>query len=54
MAEQQFRKHVIPILSEGQSVDIEMIRLPSTSPAMASLSFDKKLAAWLKAIRGRV
>ena len=52
MAEQQFRKHVIPILSQDHSFNIEMIRLPSTSPAMASLSFDKKLAAWSKAIRG--
>ena len=50
MAEQQFRKHVMPILSQNQSVDIDMIRLPSTSPAMASLNFDKKLAAWSKAI----
>jgi double-stranded uracil-DNA glycosylase len=52
MAEQQFRKHVIPILSEEHSADIVMIRLPSTSPAMATLSFDKKLAAWSKTIRG--
>jgi hypoxanthine-DNA glycosylase len=52
MAEQQFRKHVIPILSDDHFADIVMARLPSTSPAMASLSFDKKLAAWSKVIRG--
>ena len=50
MAEQQFRRHVIPMLPEDHFADIDMIRLPSTSPAMASLSFDKKLAAWSNAI----
>jgi len=52
MAEQQFRKHVIPVLPEDRLVDMIMTRLPSTSPAMASLGFEQKLAAWTKAIRG--
>jgi hypoxanthine-DNA glycosylase len=40
-AESSFRKHVRDV---GQG--LVMTRLPSTSPAHASLSFDKKLEAW--------
>ncbi len=40
-AESSFRKHARDV---GQG--LVMTRLPSTSPAHASLSFDKKLEAW--------
>lgn len=40
-AESSFRKHVRDV---GQG--LVMTRLPSTSPAHASLSFEEKLAAW--------
>lgn len=40
-AESSFRKHV-----RGVGQGLVMTRLPSTSPAHASLSFDKKLEAW--------
>lgn len=40
-AESSFRKHVRDV---GQG--LVMTRLPSTSPAHASLSFDQKLEAW--------
>lgn len=43
-AEKYFRKLALPKLPEG--VDIELQRLPSTSPANAGMSFDRKLAAW--------
>lgn len=42
-AEQAFRRHVLPGLPAGSPV---MHRLPSTSPAHASLSYADKLAAW--------
>ena len=44
-AEQLFRRHVRPILP-SEVLQIEMIRLPSTSPANASWSFSRKLEAW--------
>ncbi len=40
-AEASFRKHVKSLPQR-----LVMTRLPSTSPAHASLSFDQKLAAW--------
>ena len=43
-AEQTFRRYVCPLLSDD--TNLELIRLPSTSPAHASLSFDDKLALW--------
>ena len=42
-AEQLFRKLVVP---EYRGVLPELVSLPSTSPAYASLSFDKKLEIW--------
>ena len=42
-SEQVFRRHVLPTLSAPLP---EVARLPSTSPAHASLSFTDKLAAW--------
>lgn len=43
MAEKCFRIHVQPVL---ESRPLHCQRLPSTSPAHASLSYDKKLKAW--------
>ncbi|GAC1372818.1 MAG: DNA-deoxyinosine glycosylase [Aquirhabdus sp.] len=42
-AENYFSKHIMPSLAENQ---LHFARLPSTSPAHASLSFEKKLEAW--------
>lgn len=39
-----FRKHVFPGLSDSSRLTFHC--LPSTSPANASISFEKKLAAW--------
>ncbi|HEY3327883.1 MAG TPA: DNA-deoxyinosine glycosylase [Novimethylophilus sp.] len=47
-AEQAFRRYALPGLSLG-SVNlqgVELARLPSTSPANAAITADKKLAAW--------
>jgi hypoxanthine-DNA glycosylase len=44
-AEQEYRKHVLPTLDEKFST-IKYTRLPSTSPAMASLSREQKLQQW--------
>ncbi len=46
-AEMEFRKRVaLPDVYRRTGREIEMIRLPSTSPAMASLTLEKKRAAW--------
>jgi len=42
-AEQLFNKLVVP---EYQGILPELVSLPSTSPAYAALSFDKKLKVW--------
>ena len=42
-AEQEFLKRVLPELSIGS---MSLVRLPSTSPAMASMSYVKKREAW--------
>ncbi|MDD5300640.1 MAG: DNA-deoxyinosine glycosylase [Gallionella sp.] len=42
-AEECYRKHVPPIAGIER---IEYLRLPSTSPANASVSFERKLEAW--------
>lgn len=44
-AESQYLKNVLPRLSGGEK-SIVYSRLPSTSPAMAQLSFDEKLLEW--------
>jgi hypoxanthine-DNA glycosylase len=44
-AEQEYRKHVLPTLDKKFST-IRYTRLPSTSPAMASLSREQKLQQW--------
>ena len=45
MAEQSYRRYVLPELPEPFK-GIECTRLPSTSPANASYSFDRKLTHW--------
>jgi hypoxanthine-DNA glycosylase len=45
-AEAAFRRHVLPALPALQGRSLMMMRLPSTSPANASFSFERKLAAW--------
>jgi TDG/mug DNA glycosylase family protein len=42
-AEACFTRHVLPEIDCGST---NYLRLPSTSPAYASLSFEQKLAAW--------
>lgn len=49
-AETEYLKRVLPKLSD-QDKDIELIRLPSTSPAMASMSFEEKVMLWSRAIK---
>lgn len=49
-AEQEYRKHVLPGLPDAAR-GIVYTRLPSTSPAMAQLSFAQKLAVWSEALR---
>ena len=44
-AQQEHRKHVLPNLDK-RLPDIEYHRLPSTSPAMASLTREQKLEQW--------
>ncbi|MBN1626736.1 MAG: DNA-deoxyinosine glycosylase [Deltaproteobacteria bacterium] len=46
-AEKEYRKRVSPWLT-GINYEIRYYRLPSTSPAMNLLSFDKKMMQWLK------
>jgi TDG/mug DNA glycosylase family protein len=47
-AEQSFRKHVMPTL---KSATLQYQRLPSTSPANAGVSNQRKLLAWQSVIR---
>lgn len=49
MAETVFKRHVVSSFDSVQA-SLPMCRLPSTSPANASWSFERKLAAW-RAIR---
>jgi len=44
-AEQMYRRHVLPEIGEA-SRSLYSARLPSTSPAHASVSFAQKLDAW--------
>ena len=46
-AEACFTRHVLP---EIEKRAIRYVRLPSTSPAHASMSFEQKLEAWRKAL----
>lgn len=49
IAEKIFKKRVLPSLG---NYSIKYIRLPSTSPAHASMSFENKVMAWRAAIQG--
>jgi double-stranded uracil-DNA glycosylase len=44
-AQQEYNRHILPTLDAKYS-SIEYERLPSTSPAMASLSREQKLQQW--------
>jgi hypoxanthine-DNA glycosylase len=44
-AQQEYNRHIVPTLDAKYS-SIEYKRLPSTSPAMASLSREQKLQQW--------
>jgi TDG/mug DNA glycosylase family protein len=44
-AEQEFRKRVLPATA-GLIASKQLLRLPSTSPAMASMTYAKKLESW--------
>jgi TDG/mug DNA glycosylase family protein len=46
-AQRYYNGHVLPALEQS---GVTYIRLPSTSPAHAALSFQRKLAAWLGVI----
>lgn len=47
MAEQCFRKHVQPLLEAlPRNKPLHFLRLPSTSPAYASMRYEQKLKAW--------
>lgn len=43
MAEQCFHRHVKPMFNNHP---LQYLRLPSTSPANASMSYEQKLSAW--------
>lgn len=47
IAEKIFKKRVLPLL---ENFSVKYIRLPSTSPAHASMSFENKVMAWRAAI----
>lgn len=49
LAEQSFERHVLPDLPP-RFARIERVRLPSTSPAHAAMSFERKRAAWAGAL----
>ncbi len=49
-AEQAFLRHYHEAIDEGFLKHHRLIALPSTSPAYAAMSFDRKLLQWQKAI----
>ncbi len=49
-AEKEYLKRVLPKVT-GPARNLKLARLPSTSPAMARLSFDEKAYAWSEIIR---
>lgn len=49
VAEQYYLRRVLPSL-KAPAAAIESLRLPSTSPAYAALSLERKIAAWRQAL----
>lgn len=49
LAEQSFERHVLPQLP-SRFARIDRVRLPSTSPAHAAMSVERKRAAWVDAL----
>lgn len=47
MAESAYRQYVLPTVG---NLPVSYLRLPSTSPAHASLSYEQKLQAWRSAL----
>ncbi len=45
-AAQAFRRHILPVLPAERRASLELVQLPSTSPAHAAMGFEQKLAAW--------
>ena len=45
-----FRRHILPALDPRRVAGLEVLRLPSTSPAMATLTLEQKRAAWRPAL----
>ena len=43
-SEKYFKRLVVPLL--GSHAEIDLLRMPSTSPANAGMSFEQKLGAW--------
>lgn len=52
-AAELFLRRVLPTLPPRYAA-LEMTRLPSTSPANATYSFERKLASWSAALRSRL
>lgn len=50
LAEQTFRRHVLPDLPRHLAARLHLVRLPSTSPAHAGLSRQAKLLQWQAAL----
>ncbi len=48
-AETVFRRHALPLLDDRLR-SIDLIGLPSTSPAHAAMTFEQKLDAWCKGL----
>jgi len=46
-SERYYKQYVLPTL---ERTDLSYLRMPSTSPAHAALSFEEKAAAWLKGV----
>lgn len=44
-AQREYERQVLPMLSRNE-IRVDRVRLPSTSPAYAAMSFDDKLLAW--------
>lgn len=52
-AQSSFRRHVLPGLPEDLRGRVQLIRLPSTSPANASIPMAEKLRDWQQLLDGR-